>query len=120
MGALNIFKNDLEGMLEKIKVKKENEEFNNLKTALNSASEKKENYGKIEKERIFDMVWPFIKNELTEPKTIKELSLALDVVPKQMEAWLKKALQEQIVVKVGKKAKYSLAEETNADQLNLV
>ncbi len=55
---------------------------------------------------VYETVLPVILEKLQSPSTVDELSQALDVVKPQLNAWLKKALDEKKVVKLSRPVRY--------------
>jgi transposase-like protein len=53
---------------------------------------------------------PVILNKLDNPITAKELAETLDVNKTQLNAWLKKAVDENKIIKLSKPARYQKAE----------
>ena len=59
---------------------------------------------------IYQAVLPVILNKLDNPITAKELAETLDVNKTQLNAWLKKAVDENKIIKLSKPARYQKAE----------
>ncbi|WP_352420852.1 DNA-processing protein DprA [Proteiniborus sp.] len=57
---------------------------------------------------VYDLVLPNIKKALVEPKNQKELSEILNVNSKQISTWLKRALEDNEILKLTNPARYTL------------
>ena len=55
---------------------------------------------------VYETVLPVILAQLEDPSTVDELSKSLDVVKTQLNAWLKKALEEKKIVKLTRPVRY--------------
>ena len=76
-----------------------------------------DNFSEYSKEKAFtsDAIYkaalPIIKDFLKNEHNSKEIIEALDIVPKQAEAWLKKAVAEKQVIKLTRPVRYIAAED---------
>ena len=59
---------------------------------------------------IYHAVLPVILNKLQSPTTVEELAESLDVNKTQLNAWLKKAVDENKIIKLSKPVRYQKAE----------
>lgn len=59
---------------------------------------------------IYQAVLPVILNKLDSPATAQELAETLDVTKTQLNAWLKKAVDEKKIIKLSKPVRYQRAE----------
>ena len=59
---------------------------------------------------IYQAVLPVILNKLDSPATAEELADTLDVNKTQLNAWLKKAVDENKIIKLSKPVRYQKAE----------
>lgn len=59
---------------------------------------------------IYQAVLPVILNKLDSPATAEELAKTLDVNKTQLNAWLKKAVEENKIIKLSKPVRYQKAE----------
>ncbi|MBF0234962.1 MAG: hypothetical protein HQK65_18290 [Desulfamplus sp.] len=55
---------------------------------------------------IYQAVLPVILNKLDNPTTVEELAGTLDVNKTQLNAWLKKAVDENKIIKLSKPVRY--------------
>ena len=60
---------------------------------------------------IYKAALPIIKDFLENEHTSKEIIEALDIVPKQAEKWLKKAVAEKHIIKLTRPVRYIVAED---------
>ena len=58
---------------------------------------------------IYRAVLPVILNKLQGPTTVEELAESLDVNQTQLNAWLKKAVDENKIIKLSKPVRYQKA-----------
>jgi predicted Rossmann fold nucleotide-binding protein DprA/Smf involved in DNA uptake len=70
------------------------------------SNEVKTTYATTSVASVYETVLPFILDKLESPSTVEELSTSLDVVKTQLNAWLKKALEEKKVVKLTRPVRY--------------
>jgi len=59
---------------------------------------------------VYEAVLPVILRKLKSPETVEELSESLDVNKTQLNAWLKKAVDENKIIKLPKPVRYQKAE----------
>lgn len=59
---------------------------------------------------IYQVVLPVILNNLDEPKSIKELAEILDINKAQLNEWLKKAVDNNLLIKLAKPVRYKKKE----------
>jgi DNA processing protein len=58
---------------------------------------------------LFPIVWPYIANSLSEPRTERDIAGHFSLEAKQVKAWLTRALKEGLVRKLTRPIRYELA-----------
>ncbi|MGX2974030.1 DNA-processing protein DprA [Ursidibacter arcticus] len=71
--------------------------------------ETKQNFDQTPEQKLFIFVAELIKNNLNEPKKEKELALLLGVSTAQIKLWLNRLVDEGVIIRQGRVARYALS-----------